>query len=215
MAAITAAPARQRASPFLLTFIFTCQERDAAGARPVVHPSRLQRRLLSSSSLLVLLGKMLPLVYVTLSVSPLYTCTLLSPVYLSSKLFLHWPPPPPFLASCWCLLAYLCLVMMPLSLLSLAPQHAIDILPPSSLLLNDFLLPLASFPLSSFALHKSTQSLDPSKANDHHLFSSTPVSFFSFLPVAHFLLPLQAHTFCIACAHTRPTQEQMSNNWII
>ncbi len=72
---------------------------------------------------------------------------------------------------------------MPLSLLSLAPQHAIDILlPPSSLLLNDFLLPLASFPLSSSALHKSTRSLDPSKANDHHLFSSAPVSFFSVSP---------------------------------
>lgn len=53
--------------PFLLTFIFTCQERDAAGACPAVHPSRLQRRLLSSSSLLVLWGEMLPLVYVTLS----------------------------------------------------------------------------------------------------------------------------------------------------
>lgn len=67
--------------------------------------------------------------------------------------------------------------------------------PSSSLLLNDFLLPLASFPLSSSALHKSSRSLDPSKANDHHLFSSTAVCFFSFLPMAHFLLPLRAHSF--------------------
>lgn len=79
------------ASPFLLTFIFTCQVRDAAGVRPAVHPCRLQRRLLSSSSLPVLWGEMLPLVYVTLSVPP-YTYTLFSPVYLSSKLFLHCHP---------------------------------------------------------------------------------------------------------------------------
>lgn len=46
--------------------------RDAAGARPAVHPSRLQWCLLSSS-LLVLWGEMLPLVYVTLSVPPAHT----------------------------------------------------------------------------------------------------------------------------------------------
>lgn len=71
-----------------------------------------------------------------------------------------------------------------------------------SLLLNDFLLPLAFFPLSSSTLHKSTRSLDPSKANDHHLFSSSPVSFFQFPPMAHFLLPSHTHAFwctCTAC----------------
>lgn len=59
--------------PFLLTFIFTCQDRDAAGARPPVHPSRLQRRRLSSSSQLVLWGEMLPLVYCMWPL--LYACT--------------------------------------------------------------------------------------------------------------------------------------------
>lgn len=60
------------ASLFLLTFIFPCQERDAAGARPAVHPARLPWCLLSSS-LLVLWGEMLPLVYATLSVAPTHT----------------------------------------------------------------------------------------------------------------------------------------------
>ncbi|KAI9530963.1 hypothetical protein NQZ68_000454 [Dissostichus eleginoides] len=54
-------------------------QRDACGARPGAHPSRLKRRLLSSSSPPVLWGEMLPLVYVTLSV-PRLTNTLVSPV---------------------------------------------------------------------------------------------------------------------------------------
>lgn len=66
--------------------------------------------------------------------------------------------------------------------------------PTSSPLLNDFLLPLASFPLSSSALHKSIRSLHPSKANDHHLFSCNAVTFFPFLSMAHF--PLPSHTHC-------------------
>lgn len=107
------------------------------------------------------------------------------------------------------------LVMMPLSLLSLPPQHAIDILPPSSCLLpNDFLLPLASFPLSSSALHKSTRSLDPSKANDNHLFSSTPVSFFLSicLWVTFFCFHMHIHSYTHvqhACARTRTHADHM------
>ncbi|KAI4824485.1 hypothetical protein KUCAC02_012991, partial [Chaenocephalus aceratus] len=52
-------------------------KRYACGARPAAHPSRLKRRLLSSSSPPVLRGEMLPLVYVTLSV-PRLTNTLVS-----------------------------------------------------------------------------------------------------------------------------------------
>ena len=72
--------------------------------------------------------------------------------------------------------------------------------PPPSLPLNDFLLPLASFPLPSPALHKSTRSLDPSKANDHHLFSSAPVSFFNFSPW-HTFFCLHVHTHIQMCPH--------------
>lgn len=60
-------------SPFPVDFysLPTKRKRDAAGARPTIPRStRLQWRLLSSSSLLVLWGEMLPLVYVTLSVPP-------------------------------------------------------------------------------------------------------------------------------------------------
>jgi len=86
------------ASPFLLTFIFTCQERDAARARPAVHPSRLRRRLLSSSSLPVLWGEMLPLVYVTLSVPRLHIHALLPCGFIKHII----PPSPPLLFSSPC-----------------------------------------------------------------------------------------------------------------
>lgn len=188
---------RPRASPFLLTFIFTRQARDAAGARPDIHPSRLRRRLLSSSPLLVLWGGMPPLVYVTLSVPPLT----MSLMYWWSKSFLHCLPfssHPPVLHNImeelliymlsWCLAAC---CRYPLSM-------PLIYTPPPLLLLNDFLLPLASFPLSSSALHKSKRSLNPSKANDHHLFPSTHVSLSLFFPIS----PLGRLSFALTCAHT-------------
>lgn len=87
---------RQRpcASLFLLTFIFPCQERDAAGVRPAVHPARLPWCLLSSS-LLVLWGEMLPLVYATLSVTPTHTFS--PPLHVLIKQIIPPLRPPPLL----------------------------------------------------------------------------------------------------------------------
>lgn len=96
---------------------------------------------------------------------------------------------------------------MPLSLLSLAPQCAIDTPPhppsSSSLLLNDILLPLAPLPLSGSILHKSVRPLYPSKANDHHLFPSTAVTllFFFFLFFSLPLSPSSATTWTPLLTH--------------
>jgi len=84
--------------------------------------------------------------------------------------------------------------------------------PSSSLLSNDFLLPLASFPLSCSALHKSTRSLDPSRANEHHPFPLLLCPFFFLLPVSvcsiffclshpHILLQT-IHAVLWPCLHT-------------
>lgn len=66
--------------------------------------------------------------------------------------------------------------------------------PSSSPLPNDFLLPLASFPLSSSALHKSTRSLDPSKANEHHPFPPP-------LSLSLFFLPARLLSLASACRY--------------
>lgn len=167
------------APAFCCWLLFLPAKRDAAGARPTVHPSRLQRRLLSSSSLPVLWGEMLPLVYVTLSVP-------LSLVYLRSKLLLHCSPL--FFSSPCCNIMEELLIYIfghdASQLAVITPSACHWYTPPSSLLLNDFFRPFAFFLLSTSALHKSTRPLHPSKANDHHLF---------FLPMADTLL-FPAHT---------------------
>lgn len=78
----------------VLTYFYVPRERerDAAGARPSIHPFELQQCLVSSSSRPLLGGEMLPLVYVTLSVllqhRHTYKHTLFSLVCLWGKLFL-------------------------------------------------------------------------------------------------------------------------------
>lgn len=91
------------------------------------------------------------------------------------------PPPPPLLISAFFRVQELLIYIFghdasQLAVVSPSACHWYDS-PPSSLPLNDFLLPLASLPLSSCALHdKSGRSLHPSKANDHHLFPFSPVT---------------------------------------
>lgn len=110
---------------------------------------------------------------------------LFSSVYLSSKLFPPCPPPP-LLSSAFFSAQELLIYVLDhdasqLAVVSPSACHWYDSpscsSSTSSLLLNDFLLPLASLPLSSCALHdKSGQPLHPSKANDHHLFPFSPVT---------------------------------------
>lgn len=135
---------------------------------------------------------MLPLVYATLSVTPTSTLTpslfpphrhvLIKQIILPSTPPPLPPPPPLCMHTAEELLIYIfghdtfqLVVVSPSVCHWYATHH-----PSSSFLLNDILFLLASLPLSGSILHKSVRPLYPSKANDHHLFSSTAVKVFFF-----------------------------------
>lgn len=108
---------------------------------------------------------------------------LFSSVYLSSKWFPPYPPPPYLISAFFRAHKLLIYVLRhyasQLGVVSPSACHWYDSpsSSSSSLLLNDFLLPLASLPLSSCALYdKSGRLLHPSKANDHHLFPFSPAT---------------------------------------
>lgn len=181
------------AALFLLTLIFTCHETDAAGARPAVHPVRLQRRprlIITAGPLGRDAATCLCDPVTTLLYTHRHTHTNLSPVYWWSKSFLHLLAFSSHLPVARTIMVELLIyisVIRPLSLLLPTACHWYT--PPSSSASPPkwFLILPVSVPLSGAALHKSTPSLDLSRANDRHLFSSTAVSFFT-------LMPLHTHT---------------------
>lgn len=125
---------------------------------------------------------------------------LFHPVYLSSKIFLHCHPSSSHPLALHNVTEELLIYIFghdACQLVVVTPSSCHWYTPPPSYspLPNDFLLPLASFPLSSSALHKSTWSLDPSKANERHPFPP-PVSLalFSHFQIDFFLLPVRTHT---------------------
>lgn len=186
MASFTAAPALSS-----LTFISSCEPRDAAWVRPGSHPSH---HLGWSSGERCGGLFMWPLSVQIHDVSPL--CT-----YQAND------SPLPHLRS-----------IMEQLLIYISGRDASQLVfaawnwySPPPLALNDFLRPLVSFPLSCYALHNSSWSLDPSNTNDHHLFPSAAVSFFHICPVAHF-----DRRSATLCSHFYPDsgEDLTSLQWI-
>lgn len=211
MAAITTAPVR--AARFLLTLIYLSPSilQPSSGGMllkrvpPLSPPDGRGASSHHRRRCRVLWGEMLPLVYATLSVTPLrahYPCPTPPRIPIKQIIPPSPPPPAPLLHTAEELLIYIFghdTFQVVVVTLSVCPQPT----SPSSILLNDFLLPLASLPLCASILHKSARPLYPSKSNDHHLFSSAAVNP-PWLPFLTFIcLSIDSPSLHLCCrAHT-------------